>query len=72
MFVLIYVIIKSRLVFPYSAVKDSKVTKSVERILTIWEERSMYSEELIRQLKSGLVRPEEPAKGQNYTKHVKI
>lgn len=32
--------------------------KSVERIFTIWEERSVYPEELISQLKINLVRKE--------------
>nr|XP_055076328.1 regulation of nuclear pre-mRNA domain-containing protein 2a [Misgurnus anguillicaudatus] len=45
-----------------SGMKDSKVTKSVERILNIWEERSVYSEEFIHQLKSGMVQKEEPVK----------
>ncbi|TRY65122.1 hypothetical protein DNTS_009675 [Danionella cerebrum] len=47
------------------ASKDSKVKKSVERILSIWEERSVYSEELTTQLKSGLIQIEEPVKGDN-------
>ncbi|KAL7826333.1 hypothetical protein AOLI_G00315420 [Acnodon oligacanthus] len=41
-------------------VKDSQVRKSVERILSIWEERNVYSEELIVQLRSGLIQREEP------------
>ncbi|KAA0710135.1 Regulation of nuclear pre-mRNA domain-containing protein 2 [Triplophysa tibetana] len=53
-----------------SALKDTKVTKSVERILTIWEDRSVYSGEFIRQLKNGLVWAEEPAKGQNCIKEL--
>lgn len=43
-----------------STVKDSKVCKSVDRILSIWEERNVYSEELINQLKGGLIQQEEP------------
>ncbi|KAK3525048.1 hypothetical protein QTP86_014159 [Hemibagrus guttatus] len=43
-----------------STVKDSKVRKSVDRILSIWEERNVYSEEFIIQLKGGLIQPEEP------------
>ncbi|XP_066577125.1 regulation of nuclear pre-mRNA domain-containing protein 2 [Amia ocellicauda] len=39
-------------------VKDAKVRKSVERIFTIWEERSVYPEELITELKSGLAKKE--------------
>ncbi|XP_029928264.1 regulation of nuclear pre-mRNA domain-containing protein 2-like isoform X2 [Myripristis murdjan] len=35
-------------------VKDGKVRKSVERIFSIWEERSVYPEELIAQFKAGL------------------
>ncbi|TSO05400.1 Regulation of nuclear pre-mRNA domain-containing protein 2 [Bagarius yarrelli] len=43
-----------------STVKDSKVRKSVDRILSIWEERNVYSEEFINQLKGGLIQQEEP------------
>ncbi|KAI5087303.1 regulation of nuclear pre-mRNA domain-containing protein 2 [Silurus meridionalis] len=43
-----------------SNVKDSKVRRSVDRILSIWEERNVYSEELINQLKGGLAQLEEP------------
>ncbi|XP_053087245.1 regulation of nuclear pre-mRNA domain-containing protein 2a isoform X2 [Pangasianodon hypophthalmus] len=43
-----------------STVKDAKVRKSVHRILSIWEERNVYSEELINQLKGGLIQQEEP------------
>lgn len=39
-------------------VRDGKVRKSVERIFTIWEERSVYSEDLIAQFKSGLNKKE--------------
>lgn len=35
-------------------VRDGKVRRSVERIFTIWEERSVYSEELISQLRVNL------------------
>ncbi|XP_016893463.1 regulation of nuclear pre-mRNA domain-containing protein 2 isoform X2 [Cynoglossus semilaevis] len=35
-------------------IKDGKVRRSVERIFTIWEERSVYSEELISQLRVNL------------------
>uniref|UniRef100_A0A8C1GFN6 Regulation of nuclear pre-mRNA domain-containing protein 2 n=1 Tax=Cyprinus carpio TaxID=7962 RepID=A0A8C1GFN6_CYPCA len=45
-----------------SATKDSKVNKAVLRILSIWEERSVYSEEFISQLRNGLVQKEEPVK----------
>ncbi|KAK7124457.1 hypothetical protein R3I94_018732 [Phoxinus phoxinus] len=45
-----------------SATKDSKVNKSVVRILSIWEERNVYSEEFISQLRNNLVRKEEPVK----------
>ncbi|XP_051527718.1 regulation of nuclear pre-mRNA domain-containing protein 2a isoform X2 [Myxocyprinus asiaticus] len=44
------------------AMKDSKMIKSVGRILSIWEERSVYSEEFISQLKSGLLQTEPPPK----------
>ncbi|KAF7664808.1 hypothetical protein LDENG_00164750, partial [Lucifuga dentata] len=39
---------------------DSKVVKSVERILSIWEERSVYSGTLIAELQSSLVKEESP------------
>uniref|UniRef100_A0A8C1GJF9 Regulation of nuclear pre-mRNA domain-containing protein 2 n=1 Tax=Cyprinus carpio TaxID=7962 RepID=A0A8C1GJF9_CYPCA len=45
-----------------SATKDSKVNKAVMRILSIWEERNVYSEEFINQLRNNLVRKEEPVK----------
>ncbi|XP_026087721.1 regulation of nuclear pre-mRNA domain-containing protein 2 isoform X1 [Carassius auratus] len=45
-----------------SATKDSKVNKAVVRILSIWEERNVYSEEFISQLRNNLVRKEEPVK----------
>ncbi|XP_052439240.1 regulation of nuclear pre-mRNA domain-containing protein 2 [Carassius gibelio] len=45
-----------------SATKDSKVNKAVVRILSIWEERSVYSEEFISQLRNSLVQKEEPVK----------
>ncbi|KAJ8289983.1 hypothetical protein GJAV_G00007420 [Gymnothorax javanicus] len=41
-------------------VKDGKVRKSVERIFSIWEERSVYPDELIAELKAGLVKKESP------------
>ncbi|KAJ8273482.1 hypothetical protein GJAV_G00102090 [Gymnothorax javanicus] len=41
-------------------VKDPKVRKSVERILTIWEERSVYPEELISEIRAGLTAPVNP------------
>ncbi|KAJ8378617.1 hypothetical protein AAFF_G00238290 [Aldrovandia affinis] len=47
-------------------VKDGKVRKSVERILTIWEERSVYPEELISELRAGLTKKAPPA-GQSST-----
>ncbi|OCT66484.1 regulation of nuclear pre-mRNA domain-containing protein 2 [Xenopus laevis] len=37
-----------------SLVKDGSVSKSVERIFKIWEERNIYQEDLITSLKSGL------------------
>ncbi|XP_064204748.1 LOW QUALITY PROTEIN: regulation of nuclear pre-mRNA domain-containing protein 2a [Anguilla rostrata] len=42
-------------------VKDPKVRKSVERILTIWEERSVYPEELIAGLRASLARKAPPS-----------
>ena len=44
-----------------SNVGDSKVMKSVDRILSIWEERSVYKEELIAELRASLVKEESPA-----------
>ncbi|KAK6467142.1 regulation of nuclear pre-mRNA domain-containing protein 2-like isoform X1 [Huso huso] len=41
-------------------VKDAAVRKAVERIFTIWEERNVYPEELIAELKTGLVKKEAP------------
>ncbi|KAI1885904.1 hypothetical protein AGOR_G00208560 [Albula goreensis] len=41
-------------------VKDGKVRKSVERIFTIWEERNVYPDELISELKASLVKKEPP------------
>ncbi|TNN43601.1 Regulation of nuclear pre-mRNA domain-containing protein 2 [Liparis tanakae] len=39
---------------------DPKVIKSVERILSIWEERGVYSGTLITELRSSLVKEESP------------
>lgn len=39
---------------------DQKVIKSLERILTIWEERGVYSGTLITELRSTLVKEESP------------
>ncbi|XP_034553362.1 regulation of nuclear pre-mRNA domain-containing protein 2 isoform X2 [Notolabrus celidotus] len=39
-------------------IKDGKVRKSVERIFVIWEERSVYPEELIAQLRANLNKKE--------------
>ncbi len=39
-------------------VRDGKVRKSVERIFSIWEERSVYPEEVIAQLKGSLNKKE--------------
>ncbi|XP_077364378.1 regulation of nuclear pre-mRNA domain-containing protein 2a [Festucalex cinctus] len=39
---------------------DAKVLKSAERILTIWQERSVYSEALIAELRGSLVKEESP------------
>ncbi|KAF4087472.1 hypothetical protein AMELA_G00071130 [Ameiurus melas] len=39
-------------------VKDAKVRKSVERIFNIWQERSVYPEELITELKANLQKKE--------------
>ncbi|XP_056254667.1 regulation of nuclear pre-mRNA domain-containing protein 2a [Seriola aureovittata] len=39
---------------------DPKVIKSVERILSIWEDRSVYSGTLIAELRSSLVKDESP------------
>ncbi|TRY60753.1 hypothetical protein DNTS_029613 [Danionella cerebrum] len=40
-------------------VKDAKVCKSVERIFSIWQERSVYPEELISELKAKLQKKED-------------
>ncbi|XP_039662710.1 regulation of nuclear pre-mRNA domain-containing protein 2 isoform X2 [Perca fluviatilis] len=39
-------------------IRDVKVRKSVERIFTIWEERSVYPEEVIAQFKAGMNKKE--------------
>ncbi|MCI4374334.1 hypothetical protein PGIGA_G00005040 [Pangasianodon gigas] len=39
-------------------VRDAKVRKSVERIFNIWQERSVYPEELITELKANLQKKE--------------
>nr|XP_019958035.1 PREDICTED: regulation of nuclear pre-mRNA domain-containing protein 2-like [Paralichthys olivaceus] len=39
---------------------DAKVIKSLERILSIWEERGVYAGTLISELRSGLVKEESP------------
>nr|XP_057903345.1 regulation of nuclear pre-mRNA domain-containing protein 2a [Doryrhamphus excisus] len=39
---------------------DAKVVKSVERILSIWQERSVYSDALITELRNSLVKEESP------------
>ncbi|KAG5271100.1 hypothetical protein AALO_G00175880 [Alosa alosa] len=41
-------------------VRDAKVHKSVERIFTIWQERNVYSEEFVTELKTNLVKKEQP------------
>ncbi|XP_062393883.1 regulation of nuclear pre-mRNA domain-containing protein 2 [Sardina pilchardus] len=41
-------------------VRDPKVHKSVERIFTIWQERNVYSEEFVTELKTNLVKKEQP------------
>ena len=43
-----------------SAEGDTKVIKSVERILTIWEDRGVYSGTLIAELRGSLVKEESP------------
>ncbi|XP_065102408.1 regulation of nuclear pre-mRNA domain-containing protein 2 [Paramisgurnus dabryanus] len=39
-------------------VKDAKVSKSVDRIFSIWQERNVYPEELISELKANLQKKE--------------
>ncbi|XP_034408893.1 regulation of nuclear pre-mRNA domain-containing protein 2-like isoform X1 [Cyclopterus lumpus] len=39
-------------------IRDGKVRKAVERIFTIWEERSVYPEEVIAQFKAGFNKKE--------------
>ncbi|XP_028835325.1 regulation of nuclear pre-mRNA domain-containing protein 2 isoform X2 [Denticeps clupeoides] len=41
-------------------VRDGKVRKSVERIFSIWQERNVYPEELITELKICLTKKEQP------------
>lgn len=38
--------------------RDGKVRRSVERIFSIWEERSVYPEEVIAQFKAGMNKKE--------------
>lgn len=45
-------------VFLIAVSRDGKVRKSVERIFTIWEERSVYPEEVIAQFKASLNKKE--------------
>ena len=45
-------------VFSFVTVRDGKVRKSVERIFSIWEERSVYPEEVIAQFKASLNKKE--------------
>lgn len=45
---------------PSSSEGDSKVIKSVDRILSIWEERNVYTEALITELRGYLVKEETP------------
>nr|XP_057940666.1 regulation of nuclear pre-mRNA domain-containing protein 2-like isoform X2 [Doryrhamphus excisus] len=52
-------------------IKDPKVRKSVERIFSIWEERSVYPEELITQLKSNLNKKEKEREKQKEKVKVK-
>lgn len=49
--------------------RDAKVRKSVERIFNIWQERSVYPEELITELKANLQKKETtPPAGENGSK----
>ncbi|XP_051999754.1 LOW QUALITY PROTEIN: regulation of nuclear pre-mRNA domain-containing protein 2-like [Xyrauchen texanus] len=43
-------------------VKDAKVWRSVDRIFSIWQERNVYPEELISELKANLQKKEEKEK----------
>ncbi|XP_016342577.1 regulation of nuclear pre-mRNA domain-containing protein 2-like [Sinocyclocheilus anshuiensis] len=43
-------------------VKDAKVCKSVDRIFSIWQERNVYPEELISELKASLQKKEKKEK----------
>ncbi|XP_077599947.1 regulation of nuclear pre-mRNA domain-containing protein 2a [Stigmatopora nigra] len=40
--------------------KDAKMVKSVERILSIWQERSVYTDVLIAELRNSFVKEESP------------
>lgn len=46
--------------FLFSQDGDQKVIKSLERILSIWEDRGVYSGTLISELRSSLVKEESP------------
>ncbi|XP_061530188.1 regulation of nuclear pre-mRNA domain-containing protein 2 [Phycodurus eques] len=52
-------------------IKDAKVRRSVERILSIWEERSVYPEELLTQLKANLNKKEKEREKQKEKEKVK-
>uniref|UniRef100_A0A3Q2Y1Q2 Regulation of nuclear pre-mRNA domain containing 2b n=1 Tax=Hippocampus comes TaxID=109280 RepID=A0A3Q2Y1Q2_HIPCM len=52
-------------------IRDAKVRKSVERILSIWEERSVYPEELLTQLKANLNKKEKDREKQKEKEKVK-
>ncbi|XP_051574185.1 regulation of nuclear pre-mRNA domain-containing protein 2-like [Myxocyprinus asiaticus] len=49
-------------------VKDAKVCKSVDRIFSIWQERNVYPEELISELKASLQKKEKEEKEKEKSK----
>ncbi|XP_068178917.1 regulation of nuclear pre-mRNA domain-containing protein 2-like isoform X2 [Antennarius striatus] len=53
-------------------IKDGKVRKSVERIFSIWEERSVYPEEVISQFKAGLNKKEKEREKQKEKEKEKV
>ncbi|XP_068615186.1 regulation of nuclear pre-mRNA domain-containing protein 2 [Brachionichthys hirsutus] len=53
-------------------IKDGKVRRSVERIFTIWEERSVYPEEVISQFKAGLNKKEKEREKQKEKEKEKV
>lgn len=51
-------VLRSVCCLSFYSVRDGKVRRSVERIFSIWEERSVYPEEVIAQFKANLNKKE--------------